>query len=341
MYPFLITITFLSLMGMMTTTTVKQFIAHSTQDTLYSRFLKAEQEIESKQVRAMWSDLKAAHKDTLKSDPTPREKTKEKKPRGSSNRCSPLQIDFERPPNNSRFNFYLLLFEEGLELDKECSRYEIAARLLRHLYQRFSFFQEVPQAEYRILDALQRKKEGIADCTFPDDLSRISFEDADLQHVFTTMLKGGQTVDGHVIPSLLFYITFDRENPNGKHLTKNQKNINLLFASQELLAAVFHNSEVSSRFAVEQERIRNKILSYEKQRKESGKKELEKLTRTKLSDELKAIFETIITENNLKAEDFKQLFDFTLGKYGTILFVKDPITHFPRREKIHTAKLAV
>lgn len=331
MNPFLITLTFLSLMAMITTTSVKHFTSTFFERSLYTNCLKTSAHVDKECVKAALNEVKLAAQGCLNQDKKEKKKAHAQKP---PRRCPPLKIDFDRPPDNSRLNFYLLLFEEEPMTLPKCTRYEIAARLMRNLYQDFPFFQQVPEAEYQILNKLKEKKDEMGHFSFPDELGTIALEDERLQEVFYKMLKGGEEKEPY--PSLLHFITFDRtyrentRSPDGK-LPPNRKKINLFFASPELLSAIFHEKASLNRFLKGRQELIDRIQILEKKRKETCGEALEEgMNRTSIKDKLAGLFKECFPEHEI----YHPLFDFSLSSIGHVLLIKDPITQAIRREKI-------
>lgn len=339
MNPFFITVAFLSLMSILTIGSVKHFIEGTFEYSLYQSQFNTSQKAEFVKVKAALDELKMnSNEGDLRRDAA--EKTPKEKKEPKKRRCTPLKIDCTRPPDNSRLNFYLLLFatEDANLTPLQCTRSQVAARLMRLLYENCSFFNAVPHAEYRILEALDEKKEKMRNFDFPDEMGSIQFENKAIQEIFYHMLKGGQQDDGTPYPSLLDFITFDKDYYNAqdrdiKLLTSYRTKINLFFASKELLTAVIQEPHLVTKLSDEIDLLWKKIWEFEKARKESAST-VEPLQRGKLKKDLEIIFARLFAEGNKDPELYKKLFDFGLGEIGHILIIEDPETKLTIREKI-------
>lgn len=344
MNPFLITITFLSLMSMITTTTVKQLIGRAYENNLYHSFLAASIDTEKACVKAALNEVKLSGGER---DPDPdrddKRKQKQAKKTSQIRRSPPLQFDWDRPPDNSRLNFYLLLEEDSKNSqDHPCTLNEIAARLMRNLYGRCSFFHEIPEVEYKILDILRRKKEAMEGFEYADEIGSIPLDDEKIQAIFYQMLKGGSLDDNTTYPSLLDFITFDKDylsNNKIKPLSSEMKKINLFFVSKELLGAILPNDASVTLFLKEREKLWEKIFAFEKTRKEIKEVSGDKLNRTTLKDDLKTLLTETLSQTGVDPILYINVFDFSLGKIGHILLIEDKRTKLTMREKIPKSKV--
>ncbi len=348
MNPLMITLTFLSLMSVLTVTTTKHFLADSFANTHYVASRERVKKVEAVQVRAALNDVKIKAKENLKPDLEVPKQPKPPVKKEHIYRSTSLKFDRTRPPNNSRLNFYLLFFaKDPKEMPEECTRYEIAARFLRRLYGACPFFQKIPDAEYRLLSALEEKKEEMHSFLFPDELSSLRLNDENLQTLLITLLKGGQESDGSTYPSLLNFISFDRHKFDKKtkglqDLTSEMTKINLYFTSPELLYAVFQDQELVDCLVAKREEDWDKILNYEAKRKNNvHTSEVDKVGRKTLKTGLEAYFTQVLKEKNLDPEVYKRLIDFSLGKIGNILFVKSEQRGLTFREKIMTEEITL
>lgn len=320
MNPYLLTLTFLMLMSVLTSSEVVRFSQNSLGNRLHNEYQESKDASET--VRAH-----AALEDFRKHDPTVIDEVeKEKKPsapqRKSSNsvrRSTSLGFNFARPPNNSRLNLYLLLHEEPHK-DYPLSLYETAARLMRILYGDAKFY--TPNAEYRVLDFLIEHKETTKDFSYPDELATMDLGEPELQAFFYCMLKGADER-----PSLLDFITFDKEG-----LTRERRKINLMFADHRLIEALLNNSQMTENLLAARAALWEEILDQEAHRLERTKEECK--GRNQIRNELIAAYKKILLEAGLDYEpQYKWVFDLGLGHLGNILFIEDPKTGFVRREK--------
>lgn len=144
-------------------------------------------------------------------------------------------------PISTRLNLSPLLNEvkresDGIEIGNESPYVAITAALMRQLYGKCDWFQEVPTVEYAIIETLQRQckrnEHGVTlfgfrgELTLPDHLAAVPMEEEKVQQIWSKMVLGGAT---H--PSLLDWVEME----------KKSRKINLLLAPQQLLAAIFPN----------------------------------------------------------------------------------------------------
>lgn len=315
MFPLFLTILFLVVFTLFGTSEVKRFTRESFEAKLLEKIYAREGARDFERAEALFNDIKTIGGTAKPPPPNPGEEDKEpdstpssfptyEKKSASYSRA--LKFDLKRPPNNSRLNFYLLLFQ-----DPTRELYEIGARLIRQLYSETDFY--TAGLEYHLLDELIKKREEMEVFKTPDELATVILEGG-LKDDFYKMLKG----DG--APSLLCYITFD---PKQGHLNKK---INFAFASRELLAAVITNAALLEEILVQRDEVWKQIHYEEKHRKSITKEEA--LTRGEISKLFKSYFD------REDLADYRTLFDFTLNHPGTVLFMTDHETGVTSREKV-------
>lgn len=317
----MITLTFLSLLGIMTTTEVRRYYDQSYGKVLYHSSKKIQEKVLLERAMAELEHFKAGDKeceDIIFDQPKPNPK---KKSSLSRKRWRSLEFDEERPPNNSRLNLYLLLTDP--KTDHPLSTYNIAARLLRALYGEEPFFNMAPQMENKILDELIiYHKDKVLTFLFPDELSELKIRNQDAQKAFYKVLKGSIDEEED-FPSLLYYVTLDNE--------KHQK-INFMFASQLLLEVIF-----------EERQIYEPLLNWrDGMLKQMRKQEKESYTfseddfwgRKEIKEELRVVMETALTGAGKDPNPYFALFDLSLGKKGNVLFITDEKSGRITRDKI-------
>lgn len=300
MNPLILTLTFLTLIGVLTSSELLQRAQGRVQRELVTASSERGALQQTMIARAEFDDLKLERSATPISHPR---RCEVKKSRPS--RSTPLHYNWARPPNNSRLNFFPLIQQN----DEFC--YQTAATLIRNLYGECSYF--IPHVEYRLLDALMKQQSMAIDFESPDELATLDLGDRELQQIFYRMLKGEEA------PSLLLYITYDSEG------TRTQKKINLLFASPELIRAIFDGGSISDQIIALVDATWNEIESFN-----SG----ESLTRTAIRQQLAQKFESLLERASMSTDEAKKRFDFTLGKSGTILLIEDPKTGTITRQKL-------
>ncbi len=321
MNPYLLTLTFLMLMSVLTSSEVVRFAQHSFGSQLHAQYQESLASLEAVKARAALEDFRKQDPEIV--DEEVEEKKEVKKPSRptpqSVRRSTPLEFNFERPPNNSRLNLYLLLHEEPHK-NYPLSLYEAAARLMRLLYGESRFFE--PNSEYRILDALIERKEETLAFTSPDEFAALDLGDVKLQTVLYCMLKGAEGS-----PSLLDFLTFDKED-----LSTERRKVNLMFADPRLIEALLNNSEMTEKLLAARASLWEEILYQEAHRLELIKEECK--GRNQLKRELREAYKKILLEAGLDFDKhYKWVFDLGLGQLGNILYVEDPKTGFVRREK--------
>ncbi len=305
MNPYLLTLTFLTVMSLFTSSEMVSFVAsshslkmhdHYAQTLLAAEKARAERELEL---------FRASNPDPLPCTPS------EPGDHEPTDQIPSLDYDPERPPNNSRINFYLVLHGTlHKDLPPESTPYKMAARLMRILYGSAPFY--YAGAEREILDKLLEKKSESEGFYSPDQLSSIAMDHPKLQHLFYAMLKGS---DGY--PPLLDFITYDEEG------SREMQKINLMFASEEVVRAAIDHPHLAERLLA----MRNQTWTAISEQSEGQNRTYFK---TNLTEEFKKNLDSL----GLNFENYKWLFDLSLGKKGTILFKTDPKTGLTHRQKI-------
>jgi hypothetical protein len=231
-----------------------------------------------------------------------------------------LGVNAARPPNNARLNLYNLLFVEEKKGPEDFSYHETTARLICLLYQEEPFFQ--PGIEYKLLGALRAKHESIAFFEDVDQLLSLDFEDEFLQTAFFHMLKGTKTA-----PSLLNYVTLDKINDKAQ-----ARKINVLFADPLIIQAIFPNNNVAEKLIARRDAIWTDIEYQELHRLESTKEECK--GRKDYGVEIKQGVEQALIEGGIDPKLYvSKVFDCTLGKPGSVIFLEDPRTGALLRQK--------
>ncbi|NGX61225.1 MAG: hypothetical protein K940chlam9_00708 [Chlamydiae bacterium] len=325
MTPYVLTLTFLILMSLLTSSEMSRFASGSLERALYHDAQVYRAQAEKEEVLGRLEDFR--QEAIAGNDTNHVEKSSPKKENTSKKvkRSPTLRFNFNRPPNNSRLNLYFALFPIARsDLPDHFSYYELAADLIRDLYGEAEFFQRVPQAEYRILDKLKEKREETLTFQYPDELAQIDLGDPDLQEIFYRMLKGS-----HPYPSLLDYLSFDRLERT--HKTSGDWKINLMFAPPELLQALFHDCTLVQKLESLRQEFWKKIIYQEEHRLELTKEECD--GRTKLKKEIEEKVRSVFYEYGLDAEIDLNILDLSLGKYGNILLIVDSKTGIVSREK--------
>lgn len=158
------------------------------------------------------------------------------------------------------------------------------ALAVRYLTQTFG-----PEAE-RVFAALKRERDKMTAFTFPDDLCTLELPE-EIRDVFYSWM-----------PEFLHKTSFDTK------LTFETRRVNLLFACPALIEAVVGNSDRTAALIALRDQMWERIEAEEE----------DHLGRKKIKDALKEGAATILPETELF-----QLFDYSLGKPGTVIFVKD------------------
>jgi len=309
MNPLMLTITFLTVMALLTSSEAMRNVDEGIKDSAYKSHLLLAEECEKLVALSEFEELQEGKVVSEKDH----ERAEIKEVVNYTGKSAPLNFDHGRPPNNSRINLFLLM----CEIDpKQSPLYEQTAHLLRNLYGTAPFFQEIPNVEYLLLDTLVQYKEESKKFFFADELGALPFKDKQLQKCFLKMLKGS--------PPLLHYITFDT------HCNGNQKKLNFMFAPAEILAIAipdFATYQKALRFRNE---LWKKIDTQEQNRLALPKDEVK--NRSYYKAELTNFLEGL--EPGLSKK-----FDVSLGKKGNVIFVQDPVSRIVKRERIMKKRL--
>ncbi|MCC5831945.1 MAG: hypothetical protein JJU12_02760 [Chlamydiales bacterium] len=319
MNPYLLTLAFLMLMSILTSSEVVRFSQGSLGIQLHNDYLDSKVASERALAHAAFEDFRKHNPDAVEEEEKKKKPSTPRKPSAKVRRSTALGFNFTRPPNNSRLNLYLLLHEEPNK-DYPLSLYEAAARLMHLLYAEAKFYE--PNAEYRILDALIAQKKATALFSCPDELATLELGDPKLQAIFYCMLKGADER-----PSLLDFITFDKEG-----LSRDKKKVNLMFADRRLIEALLDNAQITEKLLAARAALWEEIFDQEAHRLERTKEECK--GRNDLKRDLANVCRKIFLEAGLDFDThYKWVFDLGLGHLGNILFIEDPKTGFVRREK--------
>jgi hypothetical protein len=317
MNPYLFTVTFLMMMSFLTSSEAIRFAQSTLENKCYLDSRDCFVAIEEVRELSHLQELRGLENDTPKHKPTSPKKSKP-----YTKKARALGVNAARPPNNSRLNIHTLLHKApNKQLPKEFSLYEVCAKVMRALYKDESFFCEISDAEYHILDKLIEKKQETLHFTTPDQLGSVHFDDEALQKIFYHMLKGTKNA-----PSLLNYLTFDPID------TGQARKINLLFADPLIIKAIFPEGETAKKILARRDKIWEEIAYQEEHRLELV--QAEGKGRQAFWDEIKKALEEVLASAGLKAEHYKsQVFDCTVGKPGSVIFLEDPHTGHLTREK--------
>ena len=324
MNSYLCTITFLAIMGLLTSSEMIQYHASSFEKQCYTQsrnLLVATEEIRDLSQIEELRTSKNPQAD--KKEPMEKGKSELELTKSKPKYVKALGVNMARPPNNSRLNLYTLLHKEPHpNLPKEFSLYQVTARLMRNLYSEEPFFKNVHDAEHRILEKLIEKKELTLHFTTPDQLSELNLENEALQKVFFQMLKGTRNT-----PSLLHYITFDNIKK-----TEQKRKINLLFADPHIIHAIFPEGNTATQLLIRRSQVLDTI-----EHQEANKSKISvdnSKGREDLYKELKRALEEVLSSAGFNAKQYKaHVFDYRLSKPGTIMFIEDSKTHTITREK--------
>ncbi len=185
--------------------------------------------------------------------------------------------------------------------------YAIAAALIRRLYADEAFFEEVPNAEYRILNTLIDKEalassgstEGFeGPISKVEELGSIYLDDPQLHRVFYKMLKGTrQTGKGY--PSLLDYVVIDKS-----------RKIRFHYASLKMLQAVFQDDALVDDLLRKRAEVtaQEQALSESKEEKGDGALDGALVVYTLLEDEVRAI----LSAHGADLSRYLSILDFSL-----------------------------
>lgn len=327
MNPYLLTICFLTVMSLLTSSELTRFAMHFQENEAF-KYAENEKEKIQEVVALNKLDLFMQHEappTTIEPiEPKIIEETKKPRKKREYRRIVPsLNINLDRPPNNSRLNLYLLEHSEKLKIKKEVA-YEIAARLIRILYEAAYFFE--PGCEYLVLDEVLNNK-NLEACTWPDDLAALTFDDPKIQRIFYLMLKG----EDSTFP-LLHFIEFDKNvKSRGRSLQ-----INLFFASPLLLKAIFNNDPLTQKIIDIRERIMAEIICQEESRKNLDKENAR--GRRDFSQRFQEECCFAFNDYHFETEEYLKFLDFTLGESGDTLFILDETTGIFKRERLATKR---
>ncbi|MCB1180726.1 MAG: hypothetical protein KDK55_01715 [Chlamydiia bacterium] len=341
MYPLALTMLFLSLLGILTSTEIKNYTTQVVKHQIFETYIAANHQMQRAQERARFQEAAPEVTNNTtdenkgqKKPPTPKishhgdcdESDSQKNSFSQSEKHPlPLNINLGRPPNNSRFNFALVLSDHKVnKWDEKFSPYHLAKRLMILLYSDQPFFQNISNVADLILSKLIEKKEQTEKFTHPDQLATLSLDNEDLQVIFYRMLKGD-----HGCPSLLNYLTFDLSK---NKWTANHHKINLMYANKTLINLIIENENATDSLLEMRGEMWKKILKQEEIRLTMTREE--GLNRTKIKQHLKQSFYNLIESYGLDAKELEKHFDFGLGHPGNTLLVRDEQTGIMIREKI-------
>lgn len=299
--PYLFTLTFLMLLGIVSTESLTKAVHHTKsssenseiQQLIQKKFL--ENRIEQETI-------------SLNSPSTPTDPKKKEGPPKSLNFCR------QRPPNNARFNLYLLLMQE---YPTQHFLFPIFESLIQNLYKEVPQITDYPNLASKLINELKEHKEKYQTFQFPDELGFLTFSDPYLRSIFYHMLKGLPFSSNQKIPSLLEYITFDTNT------TREEKKFSFLFMSSELMQILSPNPHSFQQL----EKIRKEFLL---QIEEQEAKRLQTphhlwKGRKDLKNELLEMINHLAGYDP-KIKKLKRSLDFSLGKKGNVVFICNPQT---------------
>ena len=322
MNPYLFTVAFLLLMGLLTSSEVVRFSQRSLEQKCY---------LSSRSLLATTEELREwTHLEELRGEEPPPKPPAETRPEippqprnSKTKRIAPLRINTARPPDNSRLNLYRLFNESDADKAPEhFSFYEVIAQLMRDLYGEEPYFQELSDMEYLILDQMMDNREQMA-WTTPDQLSSMKIENQKIHTALYFMLKGNKHA-----PSLLNFLTYDPiDSPN-----KQSRKLNFLFADPHIIHALFPTGGTADLLLARREILWDAILDQEKNRLK--RERIECKGRSEWNTEIKLLLEETLTSEGLDAKKYlTHVFDYGLSEPGTLLFTQDPLTGATLREK--------
>lgn len=329
MYPLLFTTAFLMLMALFASTEVANFKMGTLEKNLYENHLLTYRSCQMEKYEAFFDYFEEGNGGKAKS---PKETTLDtpssiEAPKENKDMAGARSLNFKetRPPNNSRLNFYHLLHEQQQSYYPQgFSIYEVTAELLRKLYGDTLLAERGKESEYHLLDALIAQKEKSKEFIYPDELASIELGDPSLQNLLQQMLKGGYL--GKRYPSLLDYITFDS---GGTSFTRK---INFLSISEPFLSVLIKDSGAVAALLEKRKVFWEEILYQEKNRSTILQKDA--MGRLAVQKRAQEILEGVLASHGLDPICYKGLFDYSLGKKGTIIYVRDGLTKSNKREKI-------
>lgn len=295
MNPLLFTLTFLSLIGILTSSELSK--RGFDQMNTYSLTSSKQMEVAKDNAlqKALFDDLKCetmpVSKPRLKKSP----KVTKKSPAARK-----LRFDIHRPPNNARLNLYSVIQEEDPILK------QTVVRLLHTLYNKSATYsQDTPE---RLIHRLIELKDLSKEFGCEEQLSTLDLQNEDLQAFFYEILKGGVSGD-----SLLHYIHYQPSS------NRSQRKINILFAPEALLDAFFESKLAADSVKQAVQSCWETINTYQ-----SDINSHDSLTRTHIRQQLSAQFDQLLSKADLDADLYRKYFDFTLGKPGDILIIEEP-----------------
>jgi hypothetical protein len=275
----------ISILAILTYARLDSFISTQTIDNLYLGQRKAEREADRDgqmkiyQLLTTYSTQPPSVKDTNASPQKDLIKTKKEKPEIDSAEQPPSQsgtLHLDLIPHHAKLNLKALYKESEEMIKKDFSDatgpyYEMAAYLLRVLYQDCPFFRKVQRAEYLLLDTIlastttKRSSQRHYDFSkqlvvSAEGLANVRLEDPSLQDLLYHILKGGEYLNNEgksmSYPSLLDFVILE---PNRMKLT-----ISAHHASTEVLAAVLGNSEAARNLIAYRESLHEQGIKIKK-----------------------------------------------------------------------------
>lgn len=325
MSPLVITTAFLAFFSIMTTHALNRFVDHTRHEQFYLKAHEQKTTLAYEKEAALYAEKRVKLKDPgrnrggdedlLKPEPSPSHKDH---PRS-------LKIDLHRPPDNSRLNLYLLV--EGKEFQatpEELHRPLLFQKLLDLLYADFPPFQQIPDASLQLLTHLTQAKDQIQELQNPEELATIDLEDPSLQELLYLLLRG----EG--CPSLLEYVTLRQPHTDRSY---REMKLNLYFCKPELLSIIFENDAL----AFELHKIRSELLQ-EALLQEENRLEMafrDGQNRTYFDKALKIAFSDLMMRHGLNEKEVTCLFEFTLGKMGSLLTYRDEETGLQVRQRLN------
>lgn len=297
--------TLLLVFSLFTTAEMKKFIIVAQREKGFEAYREKKRTTENLKEKAYLQKFKAEshQKQDLVVE---RKKTKTQKP--YVKKSYKLNFDLNRPPDNAYFNLNAFLFEE--DNNSLITRKEIFERLLQRLYGSYPFYQKIPHFEKIITNRFLEEKDKFEQAVFAEELFSLTFEEANMREAFYLMLKGSDEY-----PSLLNYVHF-------RSLPGNKK-INLLFAPPELILSLFDDPKAAFEIISLRDDVFSRMTLADTP-----------LTRASIREELSQKTVQILMNNNLEASEYKKLFDFYVGKPGSVLYIIDPLTKKKIREKL-------
>lgn len=275
----------ISILAILTYARLDSFVSTQTIDNLYLGQRKAEREADGDgqmkiyQLLTTYSSQPTPVKDANAPPQTELVKPKKEKPEVDGLEKTPAQpgtLHLDLIPHYAKLNLKALYKESEEMIKKDLQDatgpyYEMAAYLLRDLYQGCPFFQKAQRAEYLLLDAIlastttKRSSQKHYDSSkqlvvSAEGLANVRLEDPFLQDLLYHILKGGEYLnnEGKAIsyPSLLDFVILE---PNRIKLTMSAHH-----ASAEVLAAVLGNSEAARNLVAYRESLHEQGMKIKK-----------------------------------------------------------------------------